>query len=36
MAEIQRRSDKSHRLWWAAYIVLVLSLIFSTWALAGF
>jgi hypothetical protein len=34
--EISRRSPRSHLIWWAAYILLVLSLVVSTWALSVF
>jgi hypothetical protein len=33
--DITRRGARSHHLiWWAAYILLLLSMIASTWALA--
>ena len=31
-----RRGARSQMIWWAAYILLVLSMIGSTWALAYF
>ena len=34
--DITRRSARSHLIWWAAYILLILSLVASTWALADF
>lgn len=34
--DIPRRSARSHLFWWAAYLLLVLSLIVSTWALSVF
>jgi hypothetical protein len=34
--DITRRSARNHLIWWAAYILLVLSMIASTWALADF
>jgi hypothetical protein len=32
--EITRRSARSHLIWWAAYVLLVVSLVASTWALS--
>jgi hypothetical protein len=34
--DITRRSARSHLIWWAAYVVLILTMIVSTWALADF
>lgn len=34
--DLTRRNGRSHLIWWAAYILLVLSMIASTWALADF
>jgi hypothetical protein len=34
--DIPRRSARTHLIWWAAYILLVLSLAASTWALSVF
>jgi predicted nucleic acid-binding Zn ribbon protein len=33
---ITRRAARSHLIWWAAYILLVLVMVVSTWALADF
>jgi ABC-type multidrug transport system permease subunit len=32
--EITRRAARSHLIWWAAYVLLVVSLVASTWALS--
>ena len=34
--DITRRPARSHLIWWAAYILLVVSMIVSTWAVADF
>jgi hypothetical protein len=34
--DISRRSARTHLIWWGAYILLVLSLAVSTWALSVF
>ncbi len=34
--EISRRSARNHLIWWAAYVLLILSLVASTWALSVF
>jgi hypothetical protein len=33
--DIPRRSERNHLVWWAAYILLIVSLIASTWALVA-
>ena len=34
--DITRRPARSPLIWWAAYILLVVSMIVSTWAVADF
>ena len=33
--DIPRRPARTHLMWWAAYILLIVSLIASTWVLAA-
>jgi len=34
--EISRRSTRNQLIWWAAYVLLIVSLVASTWALSVF